>query len=148
MDKFGMVKSGPCKMLQEDGARALVKVLGHLRAKWVSKTHLLPVPATARLVKDAGFDQDCGCHAVIDINGQNVSTYNVYGSIRKFSQAKDVKATKMSPHFRRKSLAENGFTRDEGRTAKCDDVAALLYSKLKEPTKKGKKGYRLVSATA
>jgi hypothetical protein len=147
---YGWTKDGAVKIVKDDVARILVMRPGNIKGQWISKTHLSTVPTTLRLVKNANFDQDCGCTAVIDVNGNKVETYNVYGSMRKYSKAEGVKAADASAHHRRKNLSDGtGYTRAKGRVLTIGDVAAFIYDKVSEARKdkKGKvtrEGYRVL----
>ncbi len=144
--KFGWTKDGPCKILAEEGASATILRPGRVKSEVVSKTHLLPAPSELRLVRFnkrgvKNFDQGCGCTAVIDVANGECESYNVYGNIKKFLVAKDVKpSTGVSPHFRRKALAEQGFN-----FSKAINKAKTKV-KVQDDTLFGyfKKGYQLV----
>lgn len=144
--KFGWTKDGPCKILSEEGAVVTILRPGRVKQERVSRTHLFPVPAEARLVRfnkhsEKNFDQNCGCTAIIDVKNGECEPYNVYGNIKKYLVAKDPKPTTgVSPHHRRKMLAERGYNFSLGKAKKVKANAETLYSY-------AHKGYKLVGAS-
>jgi len=136
---YGWTKAGACKILEEEGAQVRILLPGRKRAQLVSKTHLLPVPATLRLIKKADFDQDCGCTAMLEVNGKTVDVFNVYGSLRKYIASGVKSGLDTTAHKRRVHLAEKGFVRALGSRRTASNVSEIVYGFQR-------KGYRIMEA--
>jgi hypothetical protein len=122
----------------QDEARVRILLPGRKNPQWVSKTHLLPVPASLRLLKKAEFDQKCGCTSFVDVNGQKVETYNVYGSVGKYLKSGISEGLDASAHHRRVFLSEKGFVRAKGAVRNAKDLGAVLFNYQKD-------GYKILS---
>lgn len=139
---FGYTKAGPCKIVQEDGARIQIQLATRKTAQWVSRTHLIAPPKALRLAAKTAFDQKCGCNKVVDVNGTKVECYNVYGKLAKFAASKSQGVVELTPHLSRKFLKENGFVRAAGQKPRTvEDVSAFLYEKARD-------GYKVVGTPA
>jgi hypothetical protein len=136
-NRYGWTKGGVCRILEEEGNSVKIMLPGRKRAQIVSKTHVVEVPAELRLVKKADFDQDCGCTAVLDVNGAKVEAFNIYGSLKKFLTANPAKGLAVSPYHRRVFLEENGFVRALGQKRSVKDVGEVVFDYVK-------RGYRLL----
>jgi hypothetical protein len=133
--QYSWTKAGPCRIHKEDAARVQITLPGRKRSQWVSRTQLLPFPGNIRLVKQVGFDQECGCTAVIDIRAgrraAKVRTYNVYGSMKQYTASGVTEGLKVSPHYRRKALKEKGFVRATGSSLRAlKEPEKYVYQKL------------------
>ena len=140
-NRYGWTKGGVCRILGEEGNSVKILLPGRKRAQIVSKTHVVEVPAELRLVKKADFDQDCGCTAVLDVNGTKVKVFNIYGSLKKFLAANPAKGLDTSPYHRRVFLEENGFVRALGQERSAKDVGEVVFDYVK-------RGYRLIEGGA
>ena len=140
-NRYGWTKGGVCRILEEEGNSVKILLPGRKRAQVVSKTHVVEVPAELRLVKKADFDQDCGCTAVLDVNGAKVEAFNIYGSLKKFLAANPAKGLDVSPYHRRVFLEENGFVRALGQKRSVKDVGEVVFDYVK-------RGYRLIEGGA
>ena len=136
-NRYGWTKCGICRIVEEEGNSVKILLPGRKRAQVVSKTHVVEVPAELRLVKKADFDQDCGCTAVLDVNGTKVEAFNIYGSLKKFLVAAPGKGLDVSPYHRRVFLEENGFVRAKGQKRSTKDVGEVVFDYVK-------RGYRLL----
>jgi hypothetical protein len=95
------------------------------------------MPSTLRLVKQALFDQRCGCNAVLDVIKGQTENYNVYGSLIKFARSTVRHGLIKSAHHRRVFLHKNGFVRAIGIKRVPQDVRATIFNYQQ-------KGYRLI----
>ena len=139
---YAWTKAGPCLVLEEEDAQVKILLPGRKRAKWVSKTHILPEPSKLRLIKrGVGFDQDCGCVPVVDLTPSKVVVYNIYGSYRKYHESNLNEGSVASAHHRRKQLAAQGYTRAKGKNFQTKDMGEEAYRFLK--IGKGKKKYQI-----
>lgn len=139
--KFGWTRVGLVKIEQEDGNRVQVTLPGRKTSRWISKTQLLPIPKSLRLCKKADFDQKCGCTPVVDIRGNIVEKYNVYGKMSKYEASGVKEGLDTTPHLRRKFLREKGFVRALGTKRPLKNLAQEIYSCLRE-------GYRVIGAAS
>jgi hypothetical protein len=82
------------------------------------------------LYKPTYFDQECGCVAIIEINGNRVDFYNVYGDLSKYLQNPNRKPVVGSPGFRKKFLQNFGFLRARGQRVFSERVDELVFDSL------------------
>lgn len=129
---YAWTEAGPCKILTKDEAR--VKVLLPFRKNpiWISQTQILPPPKEVRLFKRVSFDMKCGCIALADLTEDIMKCYNIYGSLKKYSQVEVVEPSASSPYKRRKELATQGFTKARGKEMKVEDLNKDVYRLMKQ----------------
>lgn len=127
--RYGWTRYGVCRILEEGKTKARILLPNRRKAWWVSKTKLKNTPSRFILYKAAaGFNPACNCTAIVKVNHNLIEAFNLYGSIQKYLKAKTVEADpQASPYFRRKYLAEHGFTRASGLKRRAKDVLALTY---------------------
>ena len=92
---------------------------------------------SVRMVKNAGFDQECGCTAVVEFKEQIVEAFNVYGDFQAYLDSRERKGSDKTPHYRRVQLKKKGYVRSKG-----------LKSRVKNPGRRIRKyernGYEVV----
>ena len=74
-----------------------------------------------RMAKEAEFDQDCGCTAVVEIRKQSAEAFNVYGDFEEYLASRVRRGLDLTPHHRRRHLKEKGFVRSKGKKSKVRD---------------------------
>lgn len=125
--RIGQMREGLVEVLRKRGGAMLVRPLNKVKAEWVKarevKVLRRPEPGMVlRMVKDVGFDQDCGCTAVVEfLASGEVEAFNVYGDLEAYLRSKVRKGSRLSEHHRRKHLKEHGFLRGKGMVTKVKD---------------------------
>ena len=81
---------------------------------------------TLRMKKEADFDQECGCTAVVEFKELKQEAFNVYGDFEKYLEEGERAATDLTPHYRREHLKIKGWVRSRGLKAFIRDPRSRI----------------------
>jgi hypothetical protein len=118
--RIGQMKDGLVEIIRKRGGAVLVRPLNKVKAQWVKAREVKALKRPERgmilrMIKDVGFDQDCGCTAVVEFLATGkVEAFNVYGDFEAYLRSKVRVGSKLSEYHRRKHLKEHGFLRGKG----------------------------------